>query len=70
MKNILMIALLLIFISSCGKDDKIEGICYCEFFSGDKSQYDLRSMSRQEQIAQCNEHDNNAANFVGHCDLE
>ena len=74
MKNILKFAILLflniLFIGSCSKDDKIKGICYCEFFSGDKSEYDLGAMTREEQISQCNTHDNNAANFGGECDLE
>ena len=46
------------------------GVCYCEFYSGDESEYDLSDMDREAQVAQCRVHDTNAQNFGGRCELE
>lgn len=71
MKNLLGIVMLAFLLGACSKDeDRTPGVCYCEFVSGDKQEYDLNHLTRQEQIDACNVHDNNAANFGGSCELE
>lgn len=66
------LALVAVFtLGSCdSNENREEGICYCEFFSGDKSQYDLRALPRAEQTVQCRQHDTNAGAFGGECELE
>lgn len=62
---------MLFFLGACrNDDDRISGVCYCEFFSGDDQEYDLSHLSRQNQIDACNTHDTNANNFGGNCELE
>ena len=71
MKNIFGIFVILLFMSSCGKDaNRRSGVCYCEFVKGADQEYDLSNLTRQEQIDACNTHDSNAAKFGGHCELE
>lgn len=53
--------------TSCKKK---RGICYCKFYSGDKSEYDLRDLSRSEQKDSCAQLNTLAANFVGDCKLK
>lgn len=69
---ILLTALISILaLSSCDKDkDRVKGICYCEFVSGDESEYDLRHLNQISQTDTCNMHSNNAAHFGGECELE
>ena len=56
----------------CGseEDDRRAGICYCDFASGDKQEYDLRGMELDEQKVECQRHDKNAAAFGGECELQ
>jgi len=56
-------------LSGCG-EPRVEGICYCHFFSGDESEYDLRDLDRDAQQAQCIQHDADAEAFAGDCELE
>lgn len=72
MKKIIGILLIaFIFIAtSCNKQDKLTGVCYCKFFSGDTQEYDLRTLDRQAQEDACSVHDKNAANFAGSCKLQ
>lgn len=69
--------LMVIFISvsvglfsttSCRKKEK--GNCYCKFYSGDRTHYDLTSLSRSEQEDSCRVIDNNAEAFAGDCKLK
>lgn len=53
---------------SCSK--KESGVCYCSYYSGDKKEYDLRSLSLQQQIDSCNTLDGLASNFAGSCKLK
>jgi len=53
--------------TSCKKK---KGICYCKYYSGDKTEYDLRDLSRSEQKDSCAHLNNLAANFVGDCKLK
>lgn len=53
---------------SCKK--KESGICYCSYLSGDKKEYDLKSLSRSKQIDSCYVLDGLARNFAGDCDLK
>ena len=70
MKKLLGIVLIMMALNACSKDEKQSGICYCTFFKGDDQEYDLSSMTREEQIEECSRHDNNAAKFGGRCELE
>ena len=71
MKNLFGIFVILLFMSSCGKDaNRRSGVCYCEFYKGADQEYDLSNLTRQEQIDACNTHDTNAAKFGGGCELE
>lgn len=71
MKNLFVLLIILMSVLACSKDNnRRSGVCYCEFSSGDQSEYDLSNMSRAEQIDACNTHDTNAANFGGRCELE
>jgi hypothetical protein len=54
--------------SSCVKKKK--GNCYCKFYSGDRTHYDLTSLSRGEQEDSCKVIDNNAEAFAGDCKLK
>lgn len=45
------------------------GICYCDFANGEKQQYDLTHLSKQAQKDTCSNHDNNAGQFGGECEL-
>jgi len=64
----LIFSIILLSHSSCSK--KESGICYCSFYSGDKKQYDLRHLPKQEQIDTCNHLNVLAENFVGNCKLK
>lgn len=72
MRNLILIALVLFTFGSCNKDDdnKRYGVCYCKFVNGEKQEYDLSDLPREEQITECERHSNNAANFGGSCSLE
>jgi len=70
MKKILGFVAFSLILFACKKEDKDKGVCYCEFFSEDKQEYDLTHLSRQNQQDTCNTHDSNAANFGGECELE
>jgi hypothetical protein len=54
--------------SSCAKKKK--GNCYCKFYSGDRTHYDLTSLPRKEQEDSCKVIDNNAEAFAGDCKLK
>lgn len=57
-----------ISLFSCKK--KESGICYCHYLSGDKKEYDLKSLTRSQQIDSCYVLDGLAENFAGDCDLK
>lgn len=70
-KSLVPIALIVLFVVSflsCKK--KEDGVCYCHYFSGDKTEYDLSSLSRSEQIDSCYVLDGLAEAFAGDCDLK
>ncbi len=69
--KILICALLpLLFFSCKKKEDKATGICYCDYASGDKKQFDLRNLNRTQQVDSCNVFNKNAGPFGGVCELE
>lgn len=63
-------ALLLSTITFFSCKKKESGICYCKYFSGDKREYDLRSLPRSKQIDSCYVLDGLARNFAGDCSLK
>lgn len=71
MRNVSILLSIIFILSACKKDEnRTSGVCYCDFVNGSKQEYDLTHLSRQQQIDTCNNHDNNAANFGGRCELE
>lgn len=71
MKFMLGLILILFVAVSCNKDkNKINGVCYCDFANGEKQEYDLSHLSKQAQLDTCFNHDKNAANFGGNCELK
>lgn len=61
----------LAFMAGCDSNaDQVEGVCYCTFFRGDPQEYDLRALSRPEQVTECQRNDVNAGNFGGSCKLK
>lgn len=59
---------LLLVIHSCRK--KESGVCYCSYYSGDRTHYDLRHLPAQQRIDSCNQLDRNASHFAGSCKLK
>ncbi len=57
-----------LFSTSCRKKEK--GNCYCKFYSGDRTHYDLSALPRNEQEDSCKVIDNNAQAFAGDCKLK
>lgn len=55
-------------IIGCSK--KETGVCYCKYVSGDKKEFDLRSLDRSKAQDSCNVLDRNANAFGGECDLK
>ena len=54
--------------TSCRKKKK--GNCYCKFYSGDRTHYDLTAIPRSQQEDSCKVIDNNAEAFAGDCELK
>ncbi len=68
--TILGCAFFTVALFSCKKNDRTTGICYCSYYSGDETQYDLQGLSRGVQVDSCNELNRLAEAFVGNCELE
>jgi hypothetical protein len=67
--SILCLCIIGLFMNfSCSK--KTEGICYCSYYAGNKTQWDLRTLSRSQQIDSCYELDRLAEPFAGDCSLK
>lgn len=49
---------------------KESGVCYCHYYAGNKTEYDLNGYSRSQQIDSCYELDRLAEPFAGDCDLK
>ncbi|MFA6151306.1 MAG: hypothetical protein WC716_08300 [Chitinophagaceae bacterium] len=58
----------MILSSSCKK--KESGVCYCSYFSGDKKEYNLSSLTRSQQTDSCYVLDGYAEAFAGDCELK
>lgn len=57
-----------VLATGCSK--KKSGVCYCKYLSGDKKEFDLRSLDRGRAQDSCNVLDNNARAFAGDCELK
>ncbi|MEZ5016081.1 MAG: hypothetical protein R2800_03460 [Flavipsychrobacter sp.] len=55
-------------LQSCKKKDA--GVCYCDYVSGDKKEFNLKALERSEQIDSCFVLNKNANAFGGSCELE
>lgn len=71
-KQILRVSTILfvatLFFSACKK--KESGVCYCSYFSGDKKEYNLSSLTRSQQLDSCYVLDGYAEAFAGDCELK
>ena len=63
-----MLGFIFVVAMSCRKKDK--GNCYCSYLSGDKTHYDLTSLTRSQQEDSCYVLDQNASHFAGDCKLK
>ena len=71
MKKLYGLLFILFILFACRKDDdRVYGVCYCEFANGKKQEYDLTHLTRDKQIEQAAVHNTNAAKFGGRCELE
>ncbi len=70
MKNISLVIFgcLLLAASSCKKKDV--GVCYCSYLSGDKKEFNLTDLTRNQAVDSCNVLNNNASAFAGSCKLK
>lgn len=64
----LVLACVIVFAPSCKK--KEVGVCYCKYLSGDKKEFNLMDLTRNQQIDSCNQLDHNANAFAGDCKLK
>lgn len=71
MKVIFSLIVVLLVALACDKDkNKTPGVCYCDFANGEKKEYDLTHLSRKNQIDTCKNHNKNAGDFGGVCELK
>lgn len=71
MKFLFSLILLLLIAVACNKDkNKNSGVCYCDFANGEKQEYDLSHLPLQSQKDTCWNHNKNAGNFGGTCELK
>ncbi|MBL0309125.1 MAG: hypothetical protein IPP77_05455 [Bacteroidetes bacterium] len=68
LKGVIIIFVASLLITSCKK--RALGVCYCHYLSGAKTEYNLTSLTRSQQIDSCYVLDGNAGAFAGDCDLE
>lgn len=66
--SILLFFVFVLTLASCKK--KEDGVCYCHYLSGDKTEYDLSDLPRSQQIDSCYALDGLAEAFAGDCDLK
>lgn len=65
---ILMLLGFVFIMSSCRKKER--GVCYCTFYSGDRTHYDLKDLPLQQQIDSCRQLSAQASHFAGSCKLK
>ncbi len=70
MKKLIILILSAAVITGTGCRKKEMGVCYCSYYSGDRTHYDLKSLSRDQQGDSCNVLDHNASAFAGSCKLK
>lgn len=66
--SIILLLLSATIFQSCKKREA--GVCYCDYVSGDKKEFNLKDLKRSEQIDSCFILDGNANGFGGSCELE
>lgn len=64
----LLLGYMLFVMPSCKK--KEVGVCYCKYLSGDKKEFNLMHLTRNQQIDTCNQLNRNASAFAGDCKLK
>lgn len=70
MRYLLSLGVICFILSHTSCKKKESGICYCSYFSGDKTQYDLKQLPRSQQVDSCYELDRLAEAFAGDCKLK
>lgn len=66
--NAVLICLCIAGFAACKK--KESGVCYCSYYGGNKSEYDLSDLPRSQQIDSCYTLDRYAEPFAGDCELK
>jgi len=64
------IALLALIISATACKKKEVGVCYCKYLSGDKREFNLTDLTRNQAKDSCAKLDHNAQAFAGDCKLK
>ncbi|MCW3124230.1 MAG: V-type synthase subunit [Flavipsychrobacter sp.] len=54
--------------TSCKK--KQVNVCYCSYLSGDKKEFNLTDLTRNQAVDSCNVLDHYASAFAGSCKLK
>lgn len=71
MKKILsavMMIYVVAFATSCKK--KQVNVCYCSYLSGDKKEFNMMDLTRNQAIDSCNVLNGYASAFAGSCKLK
>ncbi|WP_124635056.1 hypothetical protein [Taibaiella sp. KBW10] len=66
--SIFMLFLIIGITASCSK--KKSGFCYCSYYGGNRTVYDLNGLERQKQVDSCNRLSELASGFAGSCKLK
>ena len=64
----LLLACIMLAGQSCKK--KEVGVCYCKYLSGDKKEFNLMHLTRNQQIDTCDQLNTYAKAFAGDCKLK
>lgn len=70
MRKLVVLVLFAVASGTVACKKKEAGVCYCKYVSGDKKEFDLKSLSRSAAIDSCAVLDKNANGFGGECDLK
>lgn len=65
LSSLVVIGLLL---GSCDKKEK--GVCYCSYYGGNRTVYDLKHLPKQQQTDSCQELSRLASGFAGSCKIK
>lgn len=67
MKTLMIMMIFFAAMTSCNK--KEAGVCYCSYVSGDKKEFDLKSLNDDAARDSCGILNRNANAFGGECEI-